>query len=130
MDVLVATICFGMGVDKCDVRFVIHASLPKSIENYYQESGRAGRDSKVSECILFFNPKDVSRQQFMISRSQPKEVSTFNKELHQNRLTAMVKYCENVQECRRKMILHYLNDKDYREDCNKTNSVYCDICIR
>ncbi len=119
--IIVATIAFGMGINKPDVRFVLHYNLSKSMTQYYQEAGRAGRDGKQAHCVLFYHPKDQKTLDYFItSNNATKEVKRENVV----ELLKMVKYCENIHTCRRVMLLHYFNEPFDKNQCNKS----CDNC--
>lgn len=118
IDVICATIAFGMGIDKPDVRFVIHYDIPKSIENYYQETGRAGRDGLDGRCVAFYDYKDINRLEKFL-----RDKSVAEREMSAQLMQEMMAYSETTG-CRRRFLLHYFGE-DYKErDCNKM----CDNC--
>lgn len=120
--IIVATIAFGMGIDKKDVRFVIHYTLPKSLEGYYQETGRAGRDGLESVCILYYNYGDTKTIDFLINSNST--TTTAQKNRQREELKYVIQYCENKTDCRRQQVLAHFGEIFDPEQCNKT----CDNC--
>ena len=118
INVIVATIAFGMGIDKPDVRFVIHHDIPKSLEGYYQETGRGGRDDREGKCVAFYSYKDIEKlEKFM--KGKPVAEQEIGKQL----LAETVSYAES-SVCRRKQLLHYFGENYTEENCNN-----CDNCL-
>ena len=115
-----------MGIDKPNVRFVVHATLPKSIEGYYQESGRAGRDGENAECIMFYHYGDMMRHRKLIEmdgNANQEAVKT-----HMDNLFKMVAFCENKTDCRRALQLNYFGELFDRSICIGRKDSTCDNC--
>ncbi|CAF96762.1 unnamed protein product, partial [Tetraodon nigroviridis] len=114
IQVVVATVAFGMGIDKPDVRFVIHHTISKSVENYYQESGRAGRDDRPADCIVFFGFSDIFRVSTMVVMET----------VGQQKLRQMLDYCQNIDRCRRSLLAVHFDEVWDDEGCQQM----CDTC--
>ncbi len=132
--IIVATVAFGMGVDKSDIRFVIHAGMPGSLEGYYQEAGRAGRDGKRAFCVLLHAKKDVNTHKFFIRKSRGEMIKEGKNEaeikrvidLKYDHLEKMIEYSTR-KKCRRRMILEYFNDPELKNSAE--NCYGCDVCL-
>ncbi|MBK8233790.1 MAG: RecQ family ATP-dependent DNA helicase [Candidatus Eisenbacteria bacterium] len=121
LDVVVATVAFGMGIDRSDVRCVLHASLPESIEHYMQETGRAGRDGMPAECVLFYSAGDYMRRRYLLERGAEAEEANLRARLHL--LGKMRDFCA-TQICRHLALSAYFGQAYERENCSA-----CDVCL-
>ena len=119
LDIIIATNAFGMGIDKSNIRFIVHFTLPQNIESYYQEIGRGGRDGENCNCYLFYCESDISRVEYIINKSS----SMNRREIQLRKFQAMIDYC-NLKDCYRKYILNYFGNESKLSYCNN-----CSNCL-
>lgn len=119
-EVVVATIAFGMGIDKPDVRYVLHGDLPKNLERYYQETGRAGRDGALSQCLLFFDAGDLPTIRYFVRQIQDEN----ERHIARGKLKDMIDFVES-RDCRRRRLLAYFGERYPHNECGM-----CDVCVK
>ena len=124
LKIIAATVAFGMGINKTDVRFVIHYQLSHSLTHYYQEAGRAGRDRKPADCILYFNYGDKNQIEALIRKSENQRMTNHNLQ----ELQRVVAYCQNTVDCRRRLILQYFSEEFDASHCGTGMRILCDNC--
>ena len=124
VDVIAATIAFGMGIDKPDVRLVVHQELPKTLEAYYQQTGRAGRDGLPSDCVLFYSYGDKVKQDFFINRIE----DAAEKRSAQEKLAQVIDFC-NLRTCRRRYLLDYFGEDSLPDGNDAGSCGNCDVCL-
>lgn len=120
--IMIATNAFGMGIDKSNIRYVIHYNMPKDLESYYQEAGRSGRDGDESKCVLLFSRADIVTNKFLIEQTP----STNNHKIEYDKLNDIIDYC-NTDKCLRRYILEYFNEKPTFENCNNCSNCLSEI---